>query len=75
MGEGAAGETEKGEDAVTKMEISKRATSIADEVVPQYRHGSRIYRCHGTTAARWQAAWDGACLALGGDPADFRNAL
>lgn len=50
-----------------------RCTEIADQVVPEYRDGKRSYACHGHTAKRWQAAWDGACIALGGDPAEYRR--
>ncbi|NYT42294.1 hypothetical protein HZY97_16095 [Sphingomonas sp. R-74633] len=48
--------------------LAKRCTDIADRVVPAYRDGKRSYSCGGTTAKLWQAAWDGACIALGGEP-------
>lgn len=55
-------------------DLDTRCTEIADRAVPEYRsqqsHG-RYYSCTGHTAKRWQAAWDGACLALGGDPKEF----
>ena len=47
-----------------------RCSEIADKIVPQYRNGQRSYSCRGTIAKRWQAAWDAAYLALGGDPKD-----
>lgn len=48
--------------------IAARCTQIADEVVPEYRGGRSSYSCTGRVAKRWQAAWDGACVALGHDP-------
>lgn len=53
--------------------INRRCTEIADQVVPEYRNGSRAYSCCGTVAKRWQAAWDGACIALGGYPEEYRG--
>lgn len=55
------------------MSIADRCTAIADKAVPEYRNGSRNYTCAGHKAKQWQAAWDGACLAFGGDPSDFRK--
>jgi hypothetical protein len=52
--------------------IATRCTLIADQVVPEYRGGERSYSCTGRVAKRWQAAWDGACVALGGDPQNYR---
>jgi hypothetical protein len=53
-----------------------RCTEIADQVVPQYRDDNQRqpgYSCTGIYAKRWQAAWDAACIALGGDPAEYRR--
>jgi hypothetical protein len=52
--------------------IAVRCTQIADAVVPAYRCGKRGYSCTGRVAKQWQAAWDGACVALGRDPKDYR---
>lgn len=55
-------------------ETATRCTEIADQVVPEYRRehsGGRYYSCTGHTAKRWQAAWDGACVALGRDPKEY----
>jgi hypothetical protein len=52
--------------------IDQRCTQIADQAVPKYRNRRGNYTCTSHTAQRWQAAWDGACIALGGDPADYR---
>lgn len=52
----------------------ERCTEIADQVVPEYRPGKPPYpSCTGIYAKRWQAAWDAACIALGGDPAEYRR--
>lgn len=48
--------------------ITERCTQIADRIVPEYRRGEKSYSCTGVVAKRWQAAWDGACVALGHDP-------
>lgn len=48
--------------------VAACCTQIADAVVPEYRGGKKSYACTGLVAKRWQAAWDGACLALGHDP-------
>jgi hypothetical protein len=53
--------------------VAGRCTVIADEVVPEYRGSKRSYSCTGRVAKRWQAAWDGACVALGGNPESYRN--
>lgn len=56
-----------------RVSLEDRCTKIADGVVPSYRTSSRsYYSCSGTVAKRWQAAWDGACLAFGHDPKDYR---
>ena len=55
------------------LPISDQCTFYADRVVPDYRGGKRAHSCGSQMAHRWQAAWDGACLALGGDPADYRR--
>jgi hypothetical protein len=55
--------------------ITARCTQIADEVVPEYRGSERSYSCAGTVAKRWQAAWDGACVALGHAPESSRSAV
>lgn len=52
--------------------LSDRCTKIADQVVPRYRQ-LPYPSCGGTIATQWQAAWDGACIALGGDPAEYRG--
>jgi len=47
-----------------------RAIEIADRVVPEYRNtasGAPSYSCSGHTAKRWEAAFDGARLALGAE--------
>jgi len=54
--------------------VAKRCTQIADAVVPEYR-GTRKHSCTAPTARRWQAAWDGACVALGHDPARYRGGV
>lgn len=51
----------------------KRATEIADKIVPEYRTTSRSYSCTGTVAKKWQAAWDGAIEALGHDHQLYRT--
>ncbi len=56
----------------SKTPVDERCTQIADVVVPEYR-GGKDYSCTGRVAKRWQAAWDGARLALGQDPADPRR--
>lgn len=58
---------------IQKDAISDRCTQIADEVVPEYRGGKHGYSCTGTVAKRWQAAWDGAYIALGRDPKNYRD--
>jgi hypothetical protein len=52
------------------MTFEEQCTAIADKVVPQYRNPprGRMYSCSSHTASKWQAAWDGACIAMGGDP-------
>ena len=59
-----------------KQQRAERCTEIADRVVPQYRDDNQRqpgYSCTSHTAKRWQAAWDGAMVALGGDPAEYRQ--
>ncbi|AOR76559.1 hypothetical protein [Novosphingobium resinovorum] len=53
--------------------LVKRCTEIADKVVPKYRNPpkGRSYSCSSHTAKLWQAAWDGACVALNGNPAEY----
>ena len=56
-------------------DITQRCLLIADQVVPQYRNDNQRqpgYSCTGIYAKRWQAAWDAACIALGGNPQDYR---
>jgi hypothetical protein len=48
--------------------LNTRCTQIADQVVPEYRARNKSYSCTGGMAKRWQAAWDGACAALGYNP-------
>ncbi|MGN5375849.1 hypothetical protein [Sphingomonas hankookensis] len=55
-------------------DLGNRCTDIADQVVPEYRDENQRqpgYSCTGVYGKRWQAAWDGACLALGGDPKEI----
>jgi len=52
--------------------IAERCTQIANTLVPEYLTGKRDYSCTGSVAKRWQAAWDGACVALGGEPQNYR---
>lgn len=52
------------------QEENDRYAAIADQVVPEYR-GDRVYSCTGHCAKRWNAAYDGARIALGGDMADI----
>lgn len=52
--------------------LADRCTQIADRIVPEYRGGKKGYACTGVVAKRWQAAWDGACVALGASPDDYR---
>lgn len=52
--------------------VGDRCTQIADQVVPKCRTEGKSYCCTGVIAKRWQAAWDGACLALGYDPDEAR---
>ena len=56
---------------MTPRALDKRCVEIADAVVPQYRSGERSYSCTGGMAKRWQAAFEGACLALGHDPKEL----
>lgn len=58
--------------AAMNDEITARCTQIADAVVPEYRDGKRSYSCTGLVAKRWQAAWDGACIALDREPKVYR---
>lgn len=63
-----------GDQDIRNSPLAKQCTEIADRVVPQYRDENQRqpgYSCTGIYAKRWQAAWDGACVALGGDPADY----
>lgn len=53
--------------------LEQRCIDIADQVVPEYRTQGRYHACGSHTAQRWQTAWDGACSALGGDPAEYRR--
>lgn len=53
---------------MTKQKLAARCVQIADTVVPQYRNEKRSYSCTGGMAKCWQAAYDGACIALGGNP-------
>jgi hypothetical protein len=52
--------------------LTARCTEIADQVVARYKQAP-YPSCTGHAAKRWQAAWDGACIALGGDPAEYRG--
>ena len=51
-------------DEIVKAELEKVAIVIADQVIPEYRAVGKSYPCHGHVAKRWQAAYDGALLAL-----------
>lgn len=53
--------------------IIERCTEAADSVVPEYRFMMQSPSCTSPVAKRWQDAWDGACVALGHDPKDFRR--
>lgn len=54
--------------------ISRQCSAIADTVVPEYRPVKPPYpSCTSTTAKRRQAAWDAACIALGGDPKEYAS--
>ena len=70
--EGAARELARRAPRARQM-LRERCTAIADQVEPRYRNGARSYSCCGQVAKLWQAAWDGACVALGGKPEDFRR--
>lgn len=54
--------------------LDQRCTEIADKAVPAYRSGERHYACTGHIARKWEAAWNGACIALGGDPGAYPDA-
>lgn len=56
-----------------RTDLARHCTMIADLAVPAYRSGVKSYGCASHTAKRWQAAWDGACLALGGRPEEYRS--
>jgi len=58
---------------LARAALVARCVAIADQAVPAYRDGRRTYCCTGHIAKQWQAAFDGACIALGGDPQDFVN--
>lgn len=49
-----------------------RCTEIADRVVkrPMISH---VNGDPTPAQSKWQAAWDAACIALGGDPAEYRG--
>ncbi len=50
-------------------DIERCCAEIADKIVPRYRDRTKPpLPCHGDVAKKWQAAWDGACIALGADP-------
>ena len=67
----ATGRSERANAMLQEDFIGGRCAEIADQVVPEYR-GGKPRSCTGHYAKRWQAAWDGACVALGGDPARYR---
>ena len=50
-------------------QINRRCVDIADQVVPEYRGRIPAPSCTGIYAKRWQAAYDGARIAIG-EPAD-----
>lgn len=63
--------------------LPSRCTEIADQVVPgcrthidfatvTYTKRQHLQWCDDRIAVMWTAAWDAACIALGGDPAEFR---
>jgi len=54
----------------TPAPIKERCSQIADVVVPTFRCAPGG-RCTRPTAKRWQAAWEGACLAFGHSPKEF----
>lgn len=53
---------------MTGEQIQQRATEIAIQAC-----GGRPARCWGWRAKIFNAAWEAACIALGGDPADLRK--
>jgi hypothetical protein len=53
--------------------LEDRCRWIADAVVPGFRKVGPKASCSGPTGKRWQAAWDSACIALGGVPSDFHS--
>jgi hypothetical protein len=61
----------RGPDAT--VSIGDRCTQFADAIVPEYKGENKSYSCTGSVAKRWQAAWDGACMALGHNPRDYRG--
>jgi hypothetical protein len=56
------------------VSIDDRCSQFANVIVPEFKGGNKSYSCTGDVAKRWQAAWDGACMALGHDPRDYRDA-
>lgn len=53
--------------------LAIRCTEIADQVEPNFRRWLHDRNsCVSDTPKRWQAAWDAACIALSGDPAEYR---
>lgn len=53
------------------IDLNERCSTIADQVVPRYRVQGPRASCSGHIAKKWGAAWDAACIALGGDPAAY----
>lgn len=64
-----------GLEEIEDRDFIKRCNLCADMVVPEYRSGLRSYSCTGTVAKRWQAAWDGACIAFGDVPENYKVAI
>lgn len=47
---------------------NREAKKIADKIIPSYRLSGKSYSCTGTIAKKWQAAYEGACMAYGVEP-------
>ena len=51
---------------MNRDDLDRRCTEIANQVC-----GGPPVKCYGPNARKWQAAWDAACVALGGKPEDI----
>jgi hypothetical protein len=56
-----------------KATLEERCARIADTVVPGFRTLRSGASCTSAAGKRWGAAWDAACIALGGVPADYKQ--